>query len=624
MAVAVGAAVVACAVVAAPAAQATTTTFQVAAGLSTNYDFARLVLEDGGWPTSANNTTVLTQWLRAEEPTATWWDRDNPLNNGLGSGGGSGLGSYSSVVVAAFDVAKNLANPAYGYPMVVRDLATSAAPGTTSRAIWRSNWSAGHYGRGADWDTSPVPSVASPAAAWLDPASCPTAYPAGEVGPCGRGFSALGPAWRSGAPDGMRGHELWALSTGSRSDGSATWRPTVVPGFYEVSAFVPATFADAVVSYVVRDATGGHRVFLNQEPYRNAWVALGAFHSSAAAPIVVTLRTSSRSSDDGTYVAADALRFTRVASTGSSSRGPARMIHPVLRAPGPPQDVTALAGDRTALVSWLAPSKDGGPPVTSYTATALPGGRTCRTVAPEAGQPSCTVRGLADGRAYQFVVRGVSRVGVSSRSTSSSVVRPLHASVVRLSIRPTPVFGKRVVYRATISAAPKSGVVLFAMDGQVLPGCQNARVVKGHASCATRLDVVGRHDVLATYSGGEANAGAEATATLLVARASTTVRASPSPHAAPLRGVMTMRAWGLPSPARGTLVFRSGRALLCRAGVSAGGGACAFRIRLGVGLHQVVAEYLGSRDYGRALARTTMLVLPAASHAAVTHLDVRR
>jgi hypothetical protein len=615
LSVAIGAAVVAAVVAAAaPAALASRTTLRGTAGLSTNYDFARLVLEDGGWPTSANNTIVLTQWLRSEEPTSRWWNRDNPLNNGLGSGGGSGLGSYSSVVVAALDVARNLENPSYGYPLVARDLAASAAPGTTSRAIWRSDWSSGHYGRGADWATEPVPSVTAPSAAWLDTAACPTAYPAGVVGPCGRGFSASGPLWRSGAPSGLRGHELWALSTGARSDGSATWRPTVTPGIYEISAFVPAGFADAVAAYVVHDATGAHRVLLNQEPYRNAWVDLGSFSSSAAAHVVVSLGTSSRSSDDGTYVAADALRFTHVGQAGSTSRRPQRSVNPVLGAPGPPQDVSALAGDRTAIVSWLAPSKDGGRPILSYVATALPGGATCRVVAPETGEPSCAVRGLADGHAYALVVRAVSRLGVGSRSASSSAVRPLHASVVTLSISPKPVFGKRVVYRAVVSGTPTSGVVLFAMDGRLLPGCQNARVVKGHASCATRLDAVGPHDVLTTYSGSEANAGAEAEASLVVVRASTSIRATPSPRAAPAQGVVTLRAWGLPYEARGTLVFRTGRGHLCTAGVKAGSGACTFRLRLGVGLHQVVAEYLGSRDFGRASARTTLLVLRATTH----------
>ena len=207
---AIGASALVFAVIAvAPAADATGTrsTLRIEAGLSTNYDFARLVLRDGGWPTSANNTTVLTQWMRAEEPTSRWWNRDNPLNNGLGSGGGSGLGSYRSVLIAAFDVARNLENPSYGYPLVARDLAVSAKPATTSRAIWRSSWASGHYGQGANWDTLPVPSVAAPPSVWRDPGACPTSYGAGQIGPCGRGFSTSGSSWHSGAPGGAVGDE---------------------------------------------------------------------------------------------------------------------------------------------------------------------------------------------------------------------------------------------------------------------------------------------------------------------------------------------------------------------------------------------------------------------------------
>ena len=77
-------------------------------GESTNFDWARLVLKDGGWAQSSNNITVITQWMDSEEPVDDWWDRNNPLNNGLGSGGGEGLGSYSNLVVAAHYVALNL------------------------------------------------------------------------------------------------------------------------------------------------------------------------------------------------------------------------------------------------------------------------------------------------------------------------------------------------------------------------------------------------------------------------------------------------------------------------------------------------------------------------------------
>ena len=102
-------------------------------GLSTNFDWAGLVLEDGGWPNTSNNITVITQWMTSEEPTSDWWDRNNPLNNGLGSGGGSGLGSYNDLSTAAYYVALNLESNSYGYPAVAADLAASAAPASRPR-----------------------------------------------------------------------------------------------------------------------------------------------------------------------------------------------------------------------------------------------------------------------------------------------------------------------------------------------------------------------------------------------------------------------------------------------------------------------------------------------------------
>ncbi|HTS15769.1 MAG TPA: hypothetical protein VMH24_08870 [Candidatus Sulfotelmatobacter sp.] len=61
--------------------------------------------------------------------------------------------------------------------------------------------------------------------------------------------------------------------------------------------------------------------------------------------------------------------------------------------PGAPTDVSATPGNASALVSWTAPSSDGGGPITGYTATSSPGGKTCTT----GGGLSCTVGGLTNG-----------------------------------------------------------------------------------------------------------------------------------------------------------------------------------------------------------------------------------
>jgi peptidoglycan hydrolase-like protein with peptidoglycan-binding domain len=134
-------------------------------GKSTNFDWANWVLKDGNWPTSSNNITVITQWMSSEEPTSNWYNRNNPLNNGLGSGGGAGLGSYPDLLTAAHYVAENL-HGGSSYSSVVADLAASAAPSTTAKAIQNSPWSTSHYGYGSSWNSGSVPSVAAPSSDW--------------------------------------------------------------------------------------------------------------------------------------------------------------------------------------------------------------------------------------------------------------------------------------------------------------------------------------------------------------------------------------------------------------------------------------------------------------------------
>ena len=582
---------------------------QPGAGLSTNYDFARLVLRDGGWPTSVNNVTALTQWLRAEEPASNWWDRDNPLNNGLGSGGGSGLGSYRSVVIAAYDVAKNLETPGYGYPAIVQALRRSAPPSATVRAIWDSHWAAGHYGFGADWSTTPVPSVAAPPSAWQSPTACPIEYPSDVVGPCGTGFTTTGSTWRSGWPSGAEGQELWAFSSGARHADGVRWHTHLARGTYVVAAFVPTRFSDARVVYVVADATGRHRVAVDQEPYVNTWVTLGTFVAGGAG-ITVSLSTASAGARSATYVAADAMRFLATDPVRVHALG--AIVSPTLRAvsvPGRPQDVTAIAGDAKAVVSWLAPSKDGGAAVRRYAVTAVPGGRSCATSSAVAGEQSCTVEGLADGTAYTFVVRAVNRVGASVRSVPSSPARPVGSASLSLELPHTLTYGTVATYRVQVRPATATGTVLFAVDGVVLPRCAAAAVAHGRAACATRLTATGTHALLVTFSGGTAWSGALAAGSLSVERATSTILVAPTPRAVTVGDVLTVKAWALPGRATGKVVVTAGAVRLFVARAHGGGATCTVRVHLAPGVHQLVARYVGNRDYAAAAARSTVRVL---------------
>jgi peptidoglycan hydrolase-like protein with peptidoglycan-binding domain len=135
-------------------------------GESTNYDWARWVLHDGNWPQSSNNITVITRWMTSEEPTSNWFNRDNPLNNGYGCGGGSGLGTCTNLLVAAHYVAENLLLGTADYGAIVSDLAASASPATTAQAIWNSPWASSHYCYGGCWFNGTAATVAAPAADW--------------------------------------------------------------------------------------------------------------------------------------------------------------------------------------------------------------------------------------------------------------------------------------------------------------------------------------------------------------------------------------------------------------------------------------------------------------------------
>ena len=92
--------------------------------------------------------------------------------------------------------------------------------------------------------------------------------------------------------------------------------------------------------------------------------------------------------------------------------------------PSAPQSVSAAAAKSSAVVSWSAPSSDGGSAITSYVATSHPSSRTCTTTG-----TTCTVSGLVNGTSYTFTVVARNKVGASTSSLPSKSVTP-KASIV--------------------------------------------------------------------------------------------------------------------------------------------------------------------------------------------------
>lgn len=100
------------------------------------------------------------------------------------------------------------------------------------------------------------------------------------------------------------------------------------------------------------------------------------------------------------------------------------------RKPGPPRDVTGIAGDRSVTVTWEAPASTGSFAVTTYEVQDSAGQHTCMYVV-AAGQPlECEVTGLINGREYTFRVRALSGAGWGEWSSASEPLTPDTPSIL--------------------------------------------------------------------------------------------------------------------------------------------------------------------------------------------------
>lgn len=131
----------------------------------TNHDWAKMVLLFAGYPMTDENVTVITRWMRQENYVDTWWNRNNPLNNGWNCGGGGGTGTCPSLVASARNAADAL-NSFRGYAGIRAAFLDGTSTTAVEAAIWASPWASGHYNNGAHWHYNPVPVVKAPASAW--------------------------------------------------------------------------------------------------------------------------------------------------------------------------------------------------------------------------------------------------------------------------------------------------------------------------------------------------------------------------------------------------------------------------------------------------------------------------
>jgi hypothetical protein len=114
--------------------------------------------------------------------------------------------------------------------------------------------------------------------------------------------------------------------------------------------------------------------------------------------------------------------YTVVATTsyGAGAVGNGGRVTP-LTTPGAPSISAVTAGVGLAKVTFVAPSNNGGSPVTSYTVTSTPGGFTGTGV----NTNPITITGLTNGTAYTFKVTATNAAGSGVPSSASNAVTPI-------------------------------------------------------------------------------------------------------------------------------------------------------------------------------------------------------
>jgi len=103
---------------------------------------------------------------------------------------------------------------------------------------------------------------------------------------------------------------------------------------------------------------------------------------------------------------------------------PAGAVEAQAAAPGAPTITSVKAGNQQVVVSWQAPSSEGGSAITGYVVTPIRGSTKQPAIRLDSPDTKTTVKGLANNAPYKFTVAAVNGQGTGKASAESTTVTP--------------------------------------------------------------------------------------------------------------------------------------------------------------------------------------------------------
>lgn len=275
--------------------------------------------------------------------------------------------------------------------------------------------------------------------------------------------------------------------------------------------------------------------------------------------------------------------------------------------PGAPLHVVAVRGNNSAMVSWAAPTSDGGSAITGYTVTASGSRQSCRTKS----ATSCPVTGLVNGTVYTFTVTATNSLGTGPASSASSPVVPAKWSKIALKLSAKRVtYGREQVERLSVKVAPRwvgptpTGTVKVTELGKTL--CV-ITLSSGRGACllSAKELAIGSYQLAAAYSGSRLYLPSgsvrtltvvEGVATKIALKLSAATVSYGLEHGESVSITVSSRHSG-PKPT-GTVTITELSRVLCTITLSSGHGSCRLSARqLAVGTHHLAVHYLGNSPY---------------------------